>query len=381
MTAPLEVECAVIGAGIVGLAVAQQLARVGGDVLVLERESSCGRGISSRNSGVIHGGLYYPRESLKTRLCLRGKELLYALCRQHRIAHRACGKLVVAGDANECAALDALYSQASANGVEGLTLLTRAQVATLEPRVRAHAALLSASTGIVDVHEVIKALEAELGAHGGLALYNSEVTAAAFQGDKWIVRVERPGGTETMVARWLINAAGLHADRIAALAGDSSYQLHWAKGDYFAVSPSAVGGISRLIYPLPSVGLSGLGVHLTADLGGRLRFGPDVSFLSGRREEYQVDEAKAASFLAAARRLLPDLGDGSLSPDFAGIRPKLAGPGEPARDFVVAISSAVPRLLNLVGIESPGVTAALAIAEYTLELLTAQGVASRRNQA
>jgi len=351
-----QVEAIVIGAGVVGLAVARALAQRGLETLVLERETAIGTGISSRNSEVIHAGLYYPQRSLKAQLCVRGRQLLYEFCASHGVPHRRCGKLIVATEPAQLGALEALHAAGLANGVEELRLLTQAEALRLEPPLRCVAALESAATGIVDGHALMLALRGDFEAAGGMLAFGAPVLG----GSESSLEV---GGAESMriEARTLVvNAAGLDAPRLAAALGTPAPQAWLAKGSYFALAGRAP--FSRLVYPLPEPG--GLGVHLTLDLAGQARFGPDVEWVG--RIDYRVDPRRAEAFYAAIRRYWPALPDGALQPAYAGIRPKIAGPGEPAADFAIERHGG---LVNLFGIESPGLTAALAIGERIAALV------------
>jgi L-2-hydroxyglutarate oxidase LhgO len=367
-----ETGVAVIGAGVVGLACAAALSAAGRDVLVLERHGAIARETTSRNSGVIHAGLYYPTGSLKAELCVAGREALYQRCAARGIAHRRTGKLVVASAEPEEAALESLRARGTANGVPGLRLIDARELRALEPRVAARAALLVPVTGIVDPEELAASYQAELESHGGRVLLHSSVYALEREPGGWRVELEsRGGGRETLRAAAVVNAAGLAADRIAELAGvdvdAARYRQHPCKGDYFSIAP-AVGKLAdRLIYPVPHG--PGLGVHLTVDLGGRFRLGPDAFYVDSIH--YDVDANKASAFAEMARRFLPELDAAQLAPDYAGMRPKLAGPGEDFRDFVIAEESArgLPGLVNLVGIESPGLTSAGAIAARVARLI------------
>jgi L-2-hydroxyglutarate oxidase LhgO len=385
-----QIDALVVGAGVVGLAVARSLALRGHSVLVVERDGLYGGGVSSRNSEVIHAGHYYEPGSLKARWCVEGRRRLVAYCAERHIPHRLCGKLVVAVGAAELARLEALWQRGQANGVEGLSMLSAAQARALEPALQPAGAMFSACTGIVDSHALMTALLADAESAGAaLALKSPFVRAdraSPAAGCAWAVHT---GGEEPFVlgARWLVNAAGLGAQAVArAIEGLDEACIptqHLAKGNYFSLAGRSPFG--RLIYPLPVDG--GLGVHLTLDLGGQARFGPDVEWLPpGTTEaelDHRVDPARHAAFERDIRRWWPGLPDGALQPAYSGVRPKISGPGEPAADFCVSAPFAhlgaalpaaggghgLPGLINLFGIESPGLTSAMAVAEQVAQLL------------
>ncbi len=363
-----QVDCVVVGAGVVGLAVARALAQRGLETIALESELGIGTGTSSRNSEVIHAGIYYPAGSLKAALCVRGKALLYDFCASHGVPHRRCGKLIVATSPGQEAELQRLQAAGRANGVADLELLSAAQTQQLEPALRAEAALLSPSTGIVDSHALMLALQGDFEAAGGMLALGSPVLSGEVALDGIVLQM---GGEQPMAlhAGMVVNAAGLQAQALAQkIAGLSPGQvppLHLAKGNYFSLAGRAP--FSRLVYPVPEPG--GLGVHLTLDLAGQARFGPDVQWVDAL--DYPVDPARGDGFYAEIRRYWPALADGALQPAYAGIRPKLVGPGAPAADFLIQgpAQHGVPGLVNLFGIESPGLTASLAIAERVQALL------------
>lgn len=362
----------VVGAGVVGLAVAARLAPRFPELIVLERRERHGSETSSRNSEVVHGGMYYPTGSLKARLCVRGKHLLYELCERLDVPHRRIGKLIVAMSAGETAELERLFALGRANGVE-LTLVGRDECRRLEPEVPAVAALVSPTTGIVSAHGLMDALLHEARRQGALLQPRAELVAIERNGQEYRLEIRTPEGQETLTSERVVNAAGLEADRVAALAGidvdAAGYRLHWWKGSYFAVTGRKAGLVSHLVYPVPT--RVSLGVHAVLGLDGRLRFGPDAEHLAERRADYSVDESKRAAFGDAVRRLVPGITDSDLTPDIAGIRPKLQGPGEGVRDFVIAEESSrgLAGFVNLVGIDSPGLTSAPAIAEEVERLL------------
>jgi len=352
-----QIEVAVIGAGVVGLAVARELARRGREVVLIEAAGAIGTGISSRNSEVIHAGLYYPAGSLKARLCVRGQALLYEYCAARGIAHRRCGKLVVATRPGDLPQLEKIAAHGAANGVHGLRLLSRTETLALEPDLAATGALLSPASGIVDSHGLMTALLADAEAAGATLALASPLVDGQREGDRWLLHVS-PG--YRLSAQLVVNAAGLFAADIAASLGTPAPPLRFARGHYFSVAGRVP--FSRLIYPLPVDG--GLGVHLTLDLAGQARFGPDVQWLADRSPrslDYGVPPDLAPGFEAEIRRYWPGLPAGALQPAYSGIRPKLSGPGEAPADFHIDTRS--PGLVQLFGIESPGLTAALALAE------------------
>jgi len=355
-----SIECVVIGAGVVGLAIARALAMQGREVLLAEREAAIGMHTSSRNSEVIHAGLYYPRGSLKARLCVAGRDQLYAFCESHHVDHQRCGKLIVATAEAQLSELDAIQASSEANGVTDLRRLSTAEALAMEPNLNCVGALLSPSTGIVDSHGYMLALQGDAEACGAMIAFGSKVTkitpsdnglALSFAGDT----------QPQLFARYVINAGGLFASEVADAVEGLTLQFRprtrYAKGSYFVLSGKSP--FSRLVYPVPEPG--GLGVHLTLDLGGQARFGPDVAWVE--ELDYEVDPARAERFYAAVRAYWPPLKDAALTPGYAGIRPKLSGPGEPAKDFRIDGPDVhgVPGLINLFGIESPGLTSSLAL--------------------
>jgi L-2-hydroxyglutarate oxidase LhgO len=345
-----RVDAVVIGAGVVGLAVARALALAGREVIVLEGAEAIGTETSSRNSEVIHAGIYYPPGSLKARFCVAGKIELYAYCAERGIPHQRCGKLLVATDEKQLAKLHAIKAQADANGVTDLQLLSAAEALRLEPALRCVAAYLSPSTGIIDSHAFMLALQGDAEAHGAAIAFKSPLERGRVRDNGIMLEV---GGVEPMrvLARTVVNSAGLHAQRVAAsIQGFPPRQVpptYYAKGNYYSL------------------------VVRSPDLGGQARFGPDVEWIE--RIDYDVDPRRADNFYAAIREYWPALADGQLAPGYAGIRPKIVGPSEKAADFVVQgpREHGVPGLVNLFGIESPGLTAALAMADYVCDLLAA----------
>jgi L-2-hydroxyglutarate oxidase LhgO len=363
-----QLDCVVIGAGVVGLAVARSLALAGREVMILEANDAIGLETSSRNSEVIHAGIYYPPGSLKARLCVEGRHLLYRYCGERGIAHARCGKLIVATSPEQEPQLQRLRAQAHANGVDDLQWLSERDAVALEPALCCSAALLSPSTGIVDSHGLMLALQGEAESHGAMLALKSPVLRGRVSDAGVELEV---GGDEPMSirARTVVNSAGLAAPQVAAaLQGFPRPQVpasYWCKGSYFTLPGKPV--FTRLIYPVPEV--AGLGVHVTLDLAGQMRFGPDVQWIDAL--DYHVDAKRADVFYAAIRRYWPGLPDGVLQPSYAGVRPKIRGPHEAAQDFVIQGPEAhgVAGLVQLYGIESPGLTAALAIGEHVEKLV------------
>jgi L-2-hydroxyglutarate oxidase LhgO len=366
-----DIDCIVAGAGVVGLAVARALALQGREVLVAEAGEGIGIGASSRNSEVIHAGIYYPAGSLKARLCVRGRQMLYEYCAARGVPHRRLGKLLVAASDEEAAQLDGIAARARANGVNDLRRVGAAEARALEPALRCAAALLSPSTGIIDSHALMLASQGDAENAGARCVFHTPVLAArAHNGGGFEVCF---GGAEamTLTCNALINAAGLRAPglarRIEGLPGAGIPADYLCKGCYFTLSGKAP--FTRLIYPIPAPNHAGLGVHLTLDLGGQAKFGPDTEWVSG--EDYTVDPRRADGFYEAIRNYWPGLPDGALAPGYAGIRPKISGPTEPAADFMISgpADHGVAGLINLYGIESPGLTASLALAQEALARL------------
>jgi L-2-hydroxyglutarate oxidase LhgO len=365
----VDIECVVVGAGVVGLAVARALARSGREVILVEAGEGIGVGISSRNSEVIHAGIYYPSGSLKAQVCVEGKQRLYAFCDERGVDYRRLGKLIVATDDSQCAALRKLLEQGRRNGVDDLQWLDGLQAQSLEPAVSCVAALWSPSTGIVDSHALMLALQADAEASGTSLVFHTPLASARCTGQGFELQM---GGAQpmTLSCRELINCAGLFAPEVASrIEGLPSQHVPTArlcKGSYFSFSGRAP--FRHLVYPAPES--AGLGVHMTLDLGGQARFGPDVEWVD--YVDYRVDPRRADGFYEAIRRYWPALPDNSLQPAYSGIRPKITGPTEPAADFVISgpAEHGVPGLVNLFGIESPGLTSCLALADRVVDHLT-----------
>jgi len=358
----------IVGAGVVGLACAAALARAGKSVIVAERHGRAGEETSSRNSGVIHSGIYYPTASLKARLCVAGRQRLYAYCEERDITHRRCGKLVVA-QSDQVEALRALQRKAHDNDVADVELLTAPEARELEPAVRCAAALLSPSTGIIDVHEYMLALEADIEESQGILAFNTEFLHASIGHEGIVATLQSSGELTEIGCRYLVNSAGLGAvallARIEGYPPDHGHRTYLAKGNYYSC-----GGLKpfrHLIYPMPNE--ASLGLHATLDLDGSTRFGPDVEWVD--RIDYRVDGGREQGFYASIREYWPALPDGVLQPAYSGIRPKRVGPGEAAADFLIEgpEQHGVPGLVNLLGIESPGLTSSLAIGAEVLSRL------------
>ncbi len=362
-----EVDCIVVGAGVVGLAVARALALSGREVILLEAAEGIGTETSSRNSEVIHAGIYYPAGSLMARFCVAGRRQLYPYCQEKGVPHDNCGKLIVATSAQEDALLAGIKQRAEVNGVEGMRVLTRDEAMAMEPALRCTSALLSPMTGIIDSHAFMLALQGDAENAGAVPVFFSPVLGGRAVDRRIEIDV---GGADPMTlrCRLLVNSTGLHAPgfarTIAGMPPDRIPGAWYAKGNYFTLGGRSP--FSRLIYPVPVPG--GLGVHLTIDLGGQARFGPDVEWID--HIDYTVDPRRSDSFYDAVRRYWPGLKDGALQPGYAGIRPKTVPRGAPGQDFVVQgpQTHGVPGLINLFGIESPGLTASLAIADHVLEV-------------
>jgi L-2-hydroxyglutarate oxidase LhgO len=360
-------DAVVIGAGVVGLAIARGLALAGREVIVLEAQALVGSGISSRNSEVIHAGIYYRTGSRKALFCVSGKEMLYRFCAERGVPHRRCGKLIVATGKDQVLRLHELKERAHANGVRELELLSPAEIALLEPEIRCDAGLLSASTGIVDSHALMLALQGDTEAHGGVIAFSTRLLSGHVRSDGVALRIEGIEEFE-LKADLLVNSAGLDAQGVSrsidGLPADQIPPQRFAKGSYYVLNRAAP--FQRLVYPVPEPG--GLGIHATIDLAGQARFGPDVEWIDV--PDYSVTEDGANRFYSAVRGYWPDLQDGQLAPGYAGIRPKIVGPGEPEGDFLLhgPEEHRGARVVALYGIESPGLTASLAIAEEVVQL-------------
>jgi len=367
------VDITIVGAGVVGLAVAAKLAGGNRQVYVLEKKKTFGQEISSRHSGVIHSGIYYPEGSLKTKLCVTGNRILYQMCQRYSIGYKKLGKLIVATSDEETGELEELLERGNRNGAQGLRILSRQEMKKLEPNVEGVSAILSPSTGIIDSHALMKYFIARATGAGVQIAYLTEVVGIKKVTDGYQVTVEDSEGGFSFITRVVINCAGLDSDRVAELAGididNADYRLYYCKGEYFSVSGGKNKTVSRLIFPLPPPKVVGVGIHVVLDLDKRMRLGPSIQYIDSI--DYTVNSEHKKLFYDSVKRFLPFIEYDDLEPEMAGIRPKLQGPGEDIKDFVIKEESdkGLPGLINLIGIESPGLTAAPAIAERVAGLV------------
>lgn len=362
----------IIGAGVIGLAVAEELSAQYSDVLVVEKNLSYGLETSSRHSGVIHAGIYYTPGFLKAAFCRQGNHLLYEVCKKRNIPHKRLGKLIVATNDDEAHELEQIKKRSEQNKVMDLCFLSQNQIRSLEPGVRAKAALFSPSTGIIDSHRLMQSFYINAESNNAIIVFNSKITSIYFDNNNYELEINNDFRFKTRI---LINCAGLFADKISSLIGidinKQGYCLKYCKGNYFSVSPGP--GIRHLVYPVPQKGNEGLGIHATLDLDGRVRFGPDTEYVADL--DYSVDSGRKESFFRSIRRYLPGIKKEGLLPEMCGIRPKLQGPGEPYKDFVIKEERKLgyPGLINLIGIESPGLTSCIPIARYVSSLVQGLG--------
>lgn len=373
---PYKADITIIGAGVIGLAIAAQVAGENREIYVLEKNGTFGQETSSRHSGVIHSGIYYPEDSLKAKTCVAGNHILYELCERYRIGYKRLGKLIVAISDEESGELQTLLERGQRNGVQDLRMLSKREMMELEPNVVGEAAILSPSTGIIDSHALMKYFIAKARKQGVHIAYQSRVIGIEKIAEEYKVTVEDSAGTFAFTTRLLINCAGLYSDKVAELVGidtaKAGYRLHYCKGEYFSVGNGKNALVKRLIYPAPPAGLAGVGIHATLDLEGRMRLGPSVHYMDSI--DYAVDNQHKPLFYNSARRFLPFIEYDDLEPEMAGIRPKLQEPGGDFRDFVIREESdqSLPGFINLIGIESPGLTASPAIAEYVGNMVREQ---------
>ncbi|MBN3039190.1 MAG: NAD(P)/FAD-dependent oxidoreductase [Candidatus Omnitrophica bacterium] len=371
-----KIDIAIVGTGITGLAVSAFLCELDKSIFVLEKNENFGQESSSRNSEVVHAGIYYPQQSMKAKYCVEGNRLIYEICAKNGISYKKLGKLIAASEESEIEKLDALLEKGKANGVEGLRIIAKDEIRKLEPNVNAAAALLSPNTGIVDTHNLMKYFYTKAKDQGVEFVFNSGVNAINKKGEEYVVTVRDTDRTDfSFLTRVLINCAGLNSDKIAEMAGidinKAGYSLNYCKGQYFRVGGLKSQMIKHLIYPVPDEKEISLGIHATPDLGGGLRLGPDAQYIEREQANYIVDESKKDYFAKRAAKLLPFIDSEDLTADTAGIRPKLQGPQSGFRDFVLAHEKhrGFKGLINLIGIDSPGLTAAPALAKEVLEIV------------
>jgi L-2-hydroxyglutarate oxidase LhgO len=370
----MDAEITIVGAGVVGLAIAEKFSEEYADVFLIEKHNTFGQETSSRNSEVIHAGIYYPKGSLKSKLCVEGKWLLYDYCREFGIPYNNCGKLIVATSEKEIEIIEGIRQTAIDNGVDDLEVLEKDAISEIESEIYALRALYSSSTGIVDSHSLMKQYETNTINNGGQIVYGSEVTGIRRINNGYeITLLDSDRTTYAFTTRILINSAGLTSDKISEMAGmtDDKLKIFFCKGEYFRLKPPKNKLIKRLIYPVPLHNLEGIGIHVTIDMGGGVKLGPDVTWLGSNTYDYKVDATKQEVFFRSAKNFLPFLLKDDIVPEMAGIRPKIQKPGEPVRDFYIREESerGYPGFINLIGIESPGLTSSIAIANYVRSLV------------
>jgi L-2-hydroxyglutarate oxidase LhgO len=371
----MDAEITIIGAGVVGLAIAQKFSYEFRDVFLIEKHPTFGQETSSRNSEVIHAGIYYPRGSLKSRLCVEGKRLLYDFCKTYDVPFNNCGKLIVATSEDEISTIEGIRQTAYNNGVEDLVIIDRDRISEMEPSVFAFKAILSPSTGIIDTHSLMKRYETNIINNGGQIVYGSEVTGIKkLQNGYEITLLDADKNIYIFSSAIVINSAGLTSDKISEMTGmkNNNLRIRFCKGEYFRLKPPKNKLINRLVYPVPVHNLEGIGIHVTVEMDGGVKLGPDVTYLSSNEYDYKVTPAKQEAFYMSARKFLPFLELDDLTPDMAGIRPKIQKPGEPVRDFYIEeeTKNGCRGFINLIGIESPGLTSSLAIANYVRNLVS-----------
>jgi L-2-hydroxyglutarate oxidase LhgO len=369
----MDAEITIIGAGVIGLAIAEKISRKYDNIFLIEKNQTFGQETSSRNSEVIHAGIYYPKGSLKSKLCVEGKDLLYDYCKKFDIPINKCGKLIVATSDEEIPVIEGIKKTAAGNGV-ALSIIEREQIAEMEPEVFALKALWSSTTGIIDSHSLMKRFETNILNNGGQVVYSSEVTGIKKLEKGYEVSIINPDKTKySFTTGILINSAGLTSDKVAEMAGlkDENLKIMFCKGEYFRINPPKNRLINRLIYPVPHHNMEGIGIHVTIDMSGGVKLGPDVTYLNSNDYDYRVDPSKQEAFWSSARKFLPFLEPDDIAPEMAGIRPKIQKPGDPIRDFYIMEESnrGYKGFINLIGMESPGLTSCLAIANYVYKLL------------
>ena len=370
----MDTEITIIGAGVIGLAIAETISQENKNVFLIEKHLSFGQETSSRNSEVIHAGIYYTKNSLKSKLCLEGKRLLYDYCNRYDIPYKNCGKLIVATSEEEISIIEGIRQTAIQNGVDDLKVLDQEQILELEPNIFALKALFSPSTGIVDSHSLMKQYETNAVNNGCQIVYGSEVTGIERISNGYKVSLlDSDSKNYAFTTGIIINSAGLTSDKIAAMVGieDDNLKILFCKGEYFRLNPPKNRLINRLVYPVPHHNMEGIGIHVTIDMGGGVKLGPDVRYLESNIYDYKVTESKQEAFYKSAKKFLPFLEFDDLSPEMAGIRPKIQKPGEPLRDFYIAEETerGCKGFINLIGMESPGLTSSIAIAKYVKSLI------------
>jgi L-2-hydroxyglutarate oxidase LhgO len=370
----MDADITIIGAGVVGLAIAENVSRTHNNVFLIEKHTSFGQETSSRNSEVIHAGIYYTKDSLKARLCVEGKWMIYDYCKKYDIPYNNCGKLIVATSEEEISVIEGIRLTALKNGVDDLSFLEREQISELEPNIFALKALFSPSTGIVDSHSLMKQYETNSYNNGCQIVYGSEVTGISQIENGYKINLfDADKNNYSFTTRIIINSAGLTSDKVSEMVGisDDSLKIHFCKGEYFRINPPKNRLINRLIYPVPHQKMEGIGIHVTIDISGGVKLGPDVKYLESNIYDYKVTPSKQEAFYKSAKKFLPFLEFDDIAPEMAGIRPKIQKPGEPLRDFYIMEETirGYPGFINLIGMESPGLTSSIAIAKYVNGLI------------
>jgi L-2-hydroxyglutarate oxidase LhgO len=370
----MDADITIIGAGVVGLAIAENVSRTHNNVFLIEKHTSFGQETSSRNSEVIHAGIYYTKDSLKARLCVEGKWMIYDYCKKYDIPYNNCGKLIVATSEEEISVIEGIRLTALKNGVDDLSFLEREQISELEPNIFALKALFSPSTGIVDSHSLMKQYETNSYNNGCQIVYGSEVTGISQIENGYKINLfDADKNNYSFTTRIIINSAGLTSDKVSEMVGisDDSLKILFCKGEYFRINPPKNRLINRLIYPVPHQKMEGIGIHVTIDIGGGVKLGPDVKYLESNIYDYKVTPSKQEAFYKSAKKFLPFLEFDDIAPEMAGIRPKIQKPGEPLRDFYIMEETirGYPGFINLIGMESPGLTSSIAIAKYVNGLI------------
>ena len=370
----MDADITIIGAGVVGLAIAENVSRTHNNVFLIEKHTSFGQETSSRNSEVIHAGIYYTKDSLKARLCVEGKWMIYDYCKKYDIPYNNCGKLIVATSEEEISVIEGIRLTALKNGVDDLSFLEREQISELEPNIFALKALFSPSTGIVDSHSLMKQYETNSYNNGCQIVYGSEVTGISQIENGYKINLfDADKNNYSFTTRIIINSAGLTSDKVSEMVGisDDSLKIHFCKGEYFRINPPKNRLINRLVYPVPRQNMEGIGIHVTIDMGGGVKLGPDVKYLESNIYDYKVTPSKQEAFYKSAKKFLPFLEFDDIAPEMAGIRPKIQKPGEPLRDFYIMEETirGYPGFINLIGMESPGLTSSIAIAKYVNGLI------------